>query len=1279
MKSKTLQKLNVTNIRTLLLVFLLSLFTGLIHAQPQPYQSSGGILVGTSDSRLFSSVYETETSVVLKVMAIGYMHVDYIAFPFFYDPNYLQLSKANGEAVTQYGYLHTTLGQGVATLNDDLAEKEWICSVTHKDAGVISLPNFSGHASMRAVMFDLVGPSIFEKDNFKVNEGEVKTVFECYFIKKTSGNLLTNDNIGIGVKTTPLFYQPKLGNDGLFLWYRELENKMNSSDNREINSNLFLYRSGSYIITNPVSEISTTSAMLNGFFREGAINLQPSTTMLDTTGTLMNGTGRLNYDTVGFYGFIYASTDVNISISEFSDSIIVNGITYSVPTASEIAAGTFTRGGYIFYIVPVNNNNGVETQLDYDTMLTGLTPNQKYYAWAYSHYKFETSNTYQAVGDRVEFTTENCIALNVGAVFSKLEPLCGASNGEIQVHVIGGSGVYEFSINGGTYTIYENDVITGLSAGVYTIMVRDTMQRSCPASSIGNIILHNGNTDLSVSLTPEDATNCELKDGTLLVSVTGGKMPYSYSLNGSMPEINNGVIANLKADVYELIVTDALGCVASSGEVRIAPAAPSFTATVNVTQHATCGSSTGAITVTVDNAASYTYQLDGYPEELGTATTIELTGLSAGIHYLRIADDCGETVTEFEITNGRNTLSFTATPENEILSCDGHLLPGSITLKVNYGAGQLEYSIDGENWKQITGSTAVIAGLHYGLHRVEVRDGAGCTYEVNHVMIERETSYGTLVTPPVATTPQSFCSSATVGNLQATGTGINWYLTAEGGEALSMSTPLDSGVIYYAAQSVGLCESQKRTAVKVYINDNVTMESPKISTPQQFCNASNSLTLSDIATDGNTNIVWYDVALGGTPLPLSTLLQAQTYYAALQAGVCQSAPRTPIVITFGTTNPAAPEMKSPQYFCEGAIIANLAVPHNKIKWYSGAMGGELLPANNPLQDNMVYYASQDAGECESETRTAVTVYLTYPEAPIALETQPVCGKVTLADLEITGSGIVWYGVETQGTPLPLTTELVNGVSYWAAQSSGDCEGARVKITITDACYVVYGTMFPFVYTGDEEFDGKFPVTVRLLPLPEKDGSDPVQATLNATPIQVVTATYYDGSVYIPETPKYPGMIGNTNNPGLPINWEELGKTVGAVNNTAITGLGDIPVTPVGMFTFKNITPGKYILEISRQGYLIRLGKVTIDADGMSLGHRELIAGDVNNDFTIDGADISNIKPNFFDATNGVFAPQYDLNGDGNVNIDDRQIIINNMNANIYTYLETIQWIMSFYE
>jgi len=63
---------------------------------------------------------------------------------------------------------------------------------------------------------------------------------------------------------------------------------------------------------------------------------------------------------------------------------------------------------------------------------------------------------------------------------------------------------------------------------------------------------------------------------------------------------------------------------------------------------------------------------------------------------------------------------------------------------------------------------------------------------------------------PTGTAAQSFCSGATVANLSASGTTIQWYAASSGGSPLVTTTSLVNATHYYATQTVNGCESTTR-------------------------------------------------------------------------------------------------------------------------------------------------------------------------------------------------------------------------------------------------------------------------------------------------------------------------------------------------------------------------------------------------------------------------------------------------------------------------------------
>jgi hypothetical protein len=229
---------------------------------------------------------------------------------------------------------------------------------------------------------------------------------------------------------------------------------------------------------------------------------------------------------------------------------------------------------------------------------------------------------------------------------------------------------------------------------------------------------------------------------------------------------------------------------------------------------------------------------------------------------------------------------------------------------------------------------------------------------------------------PVSVSPQAFCSStASIADLIASGTNIQWFDVPIGGTALPANTILTNGN-YYAQSISGACQSTV-TAVAVSIGSPVA--APIAVSPQTFC--SSTASIADLIATG-TNILWYTSSTGGSALATNALLSAGNYYAADVVNGCESTLRTLVVVDF---NPTAAPQSTAQSFCSSAqaTIQNLVAVGSSIQWYNSSVGGSPLPLSQILNSG-VYYASATTGSCESTTRTATNVLIEQVISPAVI-------------------------------------------------------------------------------------------------------------------------------------------------------------------------------------------------------------------------------------------------------------------------------------------------------
>jgi len=290
------------------------------------------------------------------------------------------------------------------------------------------------------------------------------------------------------------------------------------------------------------------------------------------------------------------------------------------------------------------------------------------------------------------------------------------------------------------------------------------------------------------------------------------------------------------------------------------------------------------------------------------------------------------------------------------------------------------------------------------------------------------------VTPSASASAQTFCNSATVANLTATGTAVKWYAASTGGSALVGTTALSTGT-YYVTQTLNSCESATRTAVSVTVN----VTPAATASAQTFCN---SATVANLTATG-TAIKWYSASTGGSALVSTTSLSTGTYYVTQTLNSCESAIRTSVAVTVNVTPVAT---ASAQTFCNAATVANLTATGTALKWYSGSTGGSALASSTALATG-TYYVTQTLNSCESATRTAVSVTLNVTPAATA-SAQTFCNAATVANLVGTGTALKWYTAPTGGSALVSTTSLSTG-TYYVTQTLNSCESAtRTSVAIT---------------------------------------------------------------------------------------------------------------------------------------------------------------------------------------------------------------------------------------
>ncbi|MEO6174872.1 MAG: gliding motility-associated C-terminal domain-containing protein [Flavobacterium circumlabens] len=286
--------------------------------------------------------------------------------------------------------------------------------------------------------------------------------------------------------------------------------------------------------------------------------------------------------------------------------------------------------------------------------------------------------------------------------------------------------------------------------------------------------------------------------------------------------------------------------------------------------------------------------------------------------------------------------------------------------------------------------------------------------------------------------------------------GLTYAISATGVLTVTGLTRAVSPITYFVAvASDATCENIAGTlqSATIIVNDPATPTTTD--TTQDFCLV-DAPTFASIQTN-ETNVVWYSIANGGTPIPATTALTSGTYYAALldAATGCESSVR--LLVTISVTDPATPTtIDTTQDFClvNAPTFASIQTNQPNVVWYSAANGGAPIPATTALTSGTYYASLLDAATgCESSIRLAITISVTDPATPTTTDTtQDFClvNAPTFASIQTNQPNVVWYSAANGGAPIPATTALTSGTYYAALLDAvTGCESSiRLAITIS---------------------------------------------------------------------------------------------------------------------------------------------------------------------------------------------------------------------------------------
>ncbi|WP_019670866.1 T9SS type B sorting domain-containing protein [Eudoraea adriatica] len=434
--------------------------------------------------------------------------------------------------------------------------------------------------------------------------------------------------------------------------------------------------------------------------------------------------------------------------------------------------------------------------------------------------------------------------------------------GEITVGSVtptsGGSGDYQYSLNGGSWTASTpgGATFTGLIDGTYSIRVRDANAVSCSITLPDVIIVP---LPVEPVLSTSITYNC---DGTGNITVLPNDPSYQYSVDGGALQASN-VFNNIAIGNHLITVDYGSDCTVDASAIIVAGNA--FDANITNFTNISCnGLSDGTITFEVENfdiVNGFEYSVNGGAFSVPqTVSPVTVNGLSAGVNSIEVRDvldnSCSvllsETLTEPTpvVASAGITVEFTCNNTG-----------ATITASATGGTPGYEYQLEDNVGGIITPYQAAVdfVGVPAGDYIVRVRDTNNCEDP-----IDAPITVVAPMSPTFTTTPTACYSGANDGTILVDVTSLpgngGFQFSINGGPWL---TPVPSTATSYTfnnlsagAYTIDVKDSFGCVGIQQNVTINPSLAANAVLTADLTCLAPASITINAIGGSGTYSYEW---------------------------------------------------------------------------------------------------------------------------------------------------------------------------------------------------------------------------------------------------------------------------------------------------------------------------------------------------------------------------------------------------------------------------------------
>lgn len=295
----------------------------------------------------------------------------------------------------------------------------------------------------------------------------------------------------------------------------------------------------------------------------------------------------------------------------------------------------------------------------------------------------------------------------------------GYDDGGITITATGGSGVYQYSIDGGS-NYNTGSAITGILADDYTVVVKDNTN----CFSDDSLITVNQPAEIAFQNISLVAASCNgSTDGSIEITAgSGAGAPYQYSIDNGVTVTSTPLFSDLSSQSYHLRILDAAIC-QSADSVVIVTEPDEITFASEVVNSVSCFDSTnGSIQITVNGITTdFEYSIDNgstYFDNSGI-----FTGLIPGTYQVRVRDQnsCEQSGSLLTVTEPELLLVDTTSINHALGEVNG-----SLVADATGGTSPFTFFLDPASDESLTNSDGNFTNLPPDDYTLYVIDNNSC-------------------------------------------------------------------------------------------------------------------------------------------------------------------------------------------------------------------------------------------------------------------------------------------------------------------------------------------------------------------------------------------------------------------------------------------------------------------------------------------------------------------------------------------------------------------------